>query len=100
MRPSAGGTTVNVTLQEWAVLPDPASAAAGDVTFSITNDGPEDIHEFVVIATDLEPGALPTDEAGAVDESGEGIEVIDEIEEVPVGEPRSSPSRSTPVTTS
>ena len=81
-----GGTTVNVTLQEWAVLPDPASASAGDVTFSITNDGPEDIHEFVVIATDLDPAELPTDETGAVDESGEGIEVSGEVEDVPVGE--------------
>ena len=82
----AGGTTVSVTLQEWAVLPDPSSATAGDVTFSITNEGPEDIHEFVVIATDLAPGELPTDEAGAVDESGEGIEVSGEVEDIPVGE--------------
>jgi len=56
------------------------------VTFSITNDGPEDIHEFVVIATDLDPAELPTDETGAVDESGEGIEVSGEVEDVPVGE--------------
>ena len=62
------------------------SAAAGDVTFSITNDGPEDVHEFVVIATDLEPADLPTDETGAVDEAGEGIEeVVGEIEEIAVG---------------
>ena len=47
---------MNVTVQEWAVLPDPNSVSAGDVTFSITNDGPEDLHEFVVIATDLDPG--------------------------------------------
>jgi uncharacterized cupredoxin-like copper-binding protein len=87
--PSAAGgagTTVNVTLQEWAVLPAPDSVAAGDVTFSITNEGPDDVHEFVVIATDLDPAELPTDETGAVDESGEGIEVIDEVEEIPVGE--------------
>jgi uncharacterized cupredoxin-like copper-binding protein len=80
------GTTVNVTLQEWAVLPDPGSVPAGEVTFSITNDGPEDVHEFVVIATDLDAGELPTDETGAVDEAGEGIEeVVGEIEEIAVG---------------
>lgn len=88
---AAGGTTVNVTLQEWAVLPDAESAPAGDVTFVVTNEGPDDVHEFVIIRTDLDPGDLPTDATGAVDEaavqfqSGEA-EVIDEIEEIPVGE--------------
>ena len=78
-------TTVDVTLQEWAVLPDPGSVPTGDVTFTITNDGPEDIHEFVVIATDLDAAGLPTDADGAVDESGEGMTVIDEVEDVEVG---------------
>jgi uncharacterized cupredoxin-like copper-binding protein len=79
-------TTVNVTLQEFSVNPDASSAPAGDVTFSVTNEGPDDVHEFVVIKTDLAPDALPTAEDGSVDEEGEGIEVIDEIEDVPVGE--------------
>jgi uncharacterized cupredoxin-like copper-binding protein len=52
----------------------------------VTNDGPDDVHEFVIVQTDLEPGDLPTDEHGAVDESGEGVTVIDEIEDLPVGE--------------
>ena len=82
---SSGGTTVDVTLQEWAVLPDPGSVSAGEVTFSITNDGPEDVHEFVVIQTDLEPADLPTDETGVVSEDGEGMTVIDEVEDVAVG---------------
>ena len=76
---------MNVTLQEWAVLPDPTSVSAGDVTFSITNDGPEDLHEFVVIPTDLAPGELPTDETGAVSENGEGMTVIDEVEDIAIG---------------
>ena len=33
---------VAVTLQEWAVLPVPDSVAAGNVTFEVTNNGPED----------------------------------------------------------
>jgi uncharacterized cupredoxin-like copper-binding protein len=81
-----GATTVTVALQEWAVVPASDSAPAGDITFEVTNDGPEDIHEFVILKTDLEPGELPTDENGAVTEEGEGIEVIDEIEDIPVGE--------------
>jgi uncharacterized cupredoxin-like copper-binding protein len=80
-----GGTTVPVTLQEWSVLPASDSAPAGSVTFQVTNTGPEDVHEFVVLKTDLDAGALPVDETGAVTEAGEGIEVIDEIEDVAVG---------------
>lgn len=83
---AAGGTTVNVTVQEWSVLPDADTAAAGAVTFVVTNEGPDDIHEFVIIRTDLAPGDLPTDATGAVDEAGEGMEVIDEIEDIAVGD--------------
>lgn len=81
-----GGTTVNVTVLEWAVVPDPASVAAGEVTFAVTNEGPADIHEFVIMRTDLDPGALPTDATGKVDEAGGGMEVIDEIEDIVVGD--------------
>lgn len=88
--PSQGGgggaTTIDVTLQEWSVTPSAASAPAGEVTFAVTNDGPDDVHEFVVLKTDLDPGDLPVDEHGAVTEDGEGIEVVDEIEDIPVGE--------------
>ena len=59
------------------------------MTFDVTNEGPDDLHEFVIIRTDLDITALPTDEDGAVDEDGDGIEVVDEIEEIPVGDSRS-----------
>jgi hypothetical protein len=85
-----GGSTVAVTLQEFAVVPATASASAGGVTFEASNEGPDDPHELVVIKTDLDPQSLPTDENGAVDEAGEGIEVIGEIEEFPPGESRSA----------
>jgi uncharacterized cupredoxin-like copper-binding protein len=77
---------VNVTLQEFEISPQPASVAAGQVTFRATNNGPEDEHEMVVIKTDLAPDALPTNDDGSVNEDGDGIEAIDEIEEFPVGE--------------
>jgi hypothetical protein len=35
---------------------------------------------------DLDPTALPTDETGAVEETGEGMEVVDEVEDIPVGD--------------
>lgn len=81
-----GGSTVAVTLQEFAVIPAPATAAAGDVTFAVSNVGPDDVHEFVVFKTDLEPGALPTGADGTVDEAGEGLTLIDEIEDIAVGD--------------
>ena len=59
---------------------------SGEVTFNVTNKGPDDTHEFVVIKTDLAPDALPTDANGAVEEEGAGMEVIDEIEDIAVGQ--------------
>ena len=83
-----GGGSVDVTLQEWAVIPAQSSVAAGPVTFDVENTGPDHPHELVVIRTDLAPDALPTTDHGAVDEEGEGIEVIDEVEEFPPDETR------------
>jgi uncharacterized cupredoxin-like copper-binding protein len=85
-----GGGTVDVTLQEFAVASSESSIGAGDVTFEATNNGPDDDHELVVIKTDLGITDLPTDENGAVDEAGAGIEVIGEIEEFPPGETESA----------
>lgn len=84
-----GEETVAVTLEEFSIGADPSSVPAGSVTFEATNEGPDDDHELVVISTDLDLTELPTDENGAVDESGEGVEVIDEIEEFPPGETQS-----------
>lgn len=85
--PSDAGaaTTVAVTLEEWAVSTDVSTAPAGPVTFTATNDGPDDVHEFVVIKTDLDFTALPTDAQGVVDEAGGEMEVIGEIEDIAVG---------------
>ena len=86
---TGGGTTVDVTVQEFAVIPASSSAPAGDVTFDVTNKGPDDTHEFVVFKTDLAPDALPTNEDGTVDEEGEGVELQDEIEDIAVGDTQS-----------
>ncbi|MGH2662724.1 MAG: hypothetical protein ACRDH8_07915 [Actinomycetota bacterium] len=80
-----GATTVAVTLQEFAIIPAEDTAPAGEVTFEAANEGPEDPHELVVASTDLAPDALPTAEDGSVDEEGEGVEVIGEIEEFAPG---------------
>jgi len=94
--PAPGGTTsaatageIDVTLEEFSIAMQPASAEAGEVTFNVENVGPDDVHEFVVIKTDLKADELPTADDGSVDEAGAGIEVIDEIEDIPVGETQS-----------
>jgi uncharacterized cupredoxin-like copper-binding protein len=83
-----GGTPVNVTLSEYNVETDIANAPAGEVTFHVTNEGPDDVHQFLVIlADDLAPDALPTLDDGSVDiENGEGVDEIEIIESIAVGE--------------
>jgi uncharacterized cupredoxin-like copper-binding protein len=81
-----GGGTVTVTLQEFSIGTDPTSIDAGEITFEATNEGPDDLHEFVVFKTDLGPTELPTDENGAVVEDGEGVELMGEIEDIEVGD--------------
>lgn len=78
-----GDTTgaVSVVLDEFSLSLTEDSVPAGETTFSVTNEGAE-VHEFVILRTDLDPGDLPTAEDGSVDEEGEGIEVVDEIEDI------------------
>mgnify|MGYP001812143713 CR=1 FL=1 len=63
---------------QFAVEPDPSSAAAGQVEFVAKNVG-GDLHELVIVKGD-DPTALPTDENGAVieDDLPEG-DLIGEI---------------------
>lgn len=83
--PAEAATTVNVTVEEYQVTPESDSAPAGDITFNVTNNGPDDVHEFVVVKTDLAPDALPTKADGSFDEDGDGVEVMGEVEEIAVG---------------
>lgn len=82
---SVSGTQVAVTLSEFAISASPSSVPAGEVTFTITNSGPDDVHEFVVIRTDLPLTDLPTDVDGAVEEGKGDLEAIDEVEDLAVG---------------
>jgi hypothetical protein len=45
----------------------------------------EQTHEFVVFQTDLPQDQLPTNEDGDVDEEGEGVALVDEIEDIEGG---------------
>jgi iron uptake system component EfeO len=79
--------TVNVTLREFNITLDRASAPRGTVIFHVTNAG-EDMHEFLVIRTDRAPDALPTEANGSYQENGAGTQLLQEIEEIPPGATR------------
>ena len=81
----SGSTSVSVGLQEFAIVPSVASVPAGTVKFVAKNTGPDDIHEMVVLRTDLDPAALPVDKDGKADEEGDGISSIGETGDVAVG---------------
>lgn len=83
-----GGGGIGVTLADFTITPEESSAAAGELTFDVSNDA-EQIHEFVIFKTDLAADALPTDDEGLVDESGEGVELMDEIEDIEAGSTQS-----------
>ena len=78
-------TIVNVRLQDFAVLPEKASAAPGLISFQPKNMGPKHEHEFVVVRTTLAPDKLPVEANGSVDETSSKLKRIGEIEEIPVG---------------
>jgi uncharacterized cupredoxin-like copper-binding protein len=87
---SCGGDDggIGATEVDFSITLDESSAAAGDLTFDVTNDA-EQTHEFVIFKTDLAEDALPTNEDGTVDEEGEGVELIDEIEDIEAGSTQS-----------
>ena len=59
-------------------MPDPTTAPAGPVTFAIKNIG-MNVHEFVVIKTDMKADALPVTD-GVVDESA--LTVVGQVENI------------------
>ncbi|MDQ2940940.1 MAG: hypothetical protein M3R05_01985 [Chloroflexota bacterium] len=76
-KPTPGSSTVAVTLTEFAIALDHATAAAGPITFRVTNTGSIE-HEFVVLKTDLAPSVLPG--GSKVPEDAAGITIVDEVE--------------------
>jgi uncharacterized cupredoxin-like copper-binding protein len=82
---NATSTKVDVALHEFTVTPSPKHAPAGPVKFHVANKGSE-VHEFLVIRTDLAPDALPQEANGSYEEDGEGTELLDEIGEIMPGD--------------
>ena len=85
--PACGGGDdggVDVALSDYVVAPAASSASAGEITFNLTNEASQ-THEFVIFRTDVSSDAMPVGAEGDVDEEGEGVEAIDEIEDIAAG---------------
>jgi uncharacterized cupredoxin-like copper-binding protein len=82
---SAGATSNAITgsMNEWTIKTDASTAKAGEVVFTVTNDGTIG-HEFLVVKTDIAVGDIPLD-GDHFAEPGEGIDVVDEIGEFAKG---------------
>ena len=79
-----GGSTVAVTLDDYAIRPAVATAPTGEVTFKVDNVGFTE-HEMVVIRTDADPAEIPVADHEA-NEEAPGMTPIGEVEEVKPGE--------------
>ena len=77
---------INVTLQEYSIIPEKESAKAGKVTFNIENKGPNEKHELLVFKTDTPLDELPTQSDGALDEEASELEPVDETEPINPGQ--------------
>lgn len=75
-------SVIDVSLVEYSVTPKPDVGKAGEITFTVDNKGTEE-HEFVVAASDLDPGKLPTIDDGSVDE--DKLDIKGEVEELATG---------------
>ena len=77
-------SSVDIALQEWGISPAAIEVPAGKITFNVTNDGPDDPHELVIIRIGdtaiadipVVDGMVPEDE----------VDSVAEVEEIDVGE--------------
>ena len=82
---SASANQVAVTVADFKIAILKPQLPAGHVTFKVIGAGPS-AHELVLFRTDLAPAKLPTVSDGTkVNEEGEGVEHIDEVEDVTPG---------------
>ena len=80
---ASGPSSVTGEVKEWDVIIDKDLVPAGEVTFTITNNGTIK-HEFLVVKTDLAVGEIPV-EGDHFSENLDSISVIDEIGEFATG---------------
>jgi len=81
--PSTSKTTLDVAEKEFTITPSITTVPAGNITFNVRNTGTV-AHDFLVIKTELDPAALPYDQAAyKVIESQ--VDVLKHQHDIPVG---------------
>jgi hypothetical protein len=94
---ATAASSVEVTLEEWKVIPRMSETAAGNVAFKLRNAGQES-HEMMVVRADSVE-SLPVDRDGAFDEEAVAPgSVIGEVESFPAGESCEGTFNLTPAT--
>jgi len=78
---SGPASDIKGTLADFSIDIGGATGKAGDITFTVTNNG-ANVHEFVIVKTDLKADSLPVS-GDTVDESA--FEPVDEIEDIESG---------------
>jgi uncharacterized cupredoxin-like copper-binding protein len=79
---SAAEGGIAATEQDFSISVSPSSTAAGDISFTITNNGPS-THEFVIIKSDEDPASLEVGDDETVPE--DSLDVVDEQEDIAPG---------------
>lgn len=85
---SCGPPSVSVTEQSYHInfANDTRTLPSGELYFNVQNNASDQAHEFVIFKTNLPGDQLPRNADGDVDEQGQGITHIDEVEDIGVGE--------------
>ena len=73
--------TVNVQLDAFSITM-PNKIKAGQITFHVTNIDSADTHSFIILKTDLDPGALPLDSSNNVYLTAQDLARIDGIDQL------------------
>lgn len=80
MLTACGPQKIDAALTTYKITLSKDTANAGDIVFHVHNDATDLKHEFVIFKTDLPEDQLPLTSEGVVDEEGEGVTHIDEVE--------------------
>jgi uncharacterized cupredoxin-like copper-binding protein len=80
---ACGPTKIDAALTTYKITLSKNTAKAGEIIFHVHNDATDLKHEFVIFRTDLPEDQLPLTPEGTVDEEGQGVTHIDEVEVEP-----------------
>jgi uncharacterized cupredoxin-like copper-binding protein len=80
---ACGPTKIDAALTTYKITLSKNVARAGEMVFHVHNDAIDLKHEFVIFKTDLPADQLPMTPEGIMDEEGQGVTHIDEVDVEP-----------------